>query len=274
MPRLFWACVAASLACACSVITSLDQLSLTDGGVDAGTDVGVDSSIVPDAATDTIHTDTGSAYVFADDFNRSATDGGLGNGWVSKDVSFELGNAEVTRVVTNALEYQDNVQTRPASESVGDVEVSIELVMPKAAPCSPQIHARVDTSTVAIAGTLDSYMLYLDNDGTYTHWIIGRQHGGQPLPDTIATLTASSAVQDGVKMRLTLRVQGKNPVTLFGSIERYSGSMWETLASTSTSDSTGLQITKDGVVGFGAGKGTGYETTGEYSYDNFSAKGL
>ncbi len=257
--------VAASVLLACSVLTSLEQLAPTS---DAGGPHD-DGSSALDARVDA------GPYVFVDDFNnRDSPDGGLGNGWVSKDVSFHLASEVVTRVVTNSKEYLDNIQTRPSSESIRDVEVSVELTLPMVAPCSPQIHARVDTSTLPVANTLDSYIFFLDNDGTYTHWIVGRQHGGQQTPDTIDKVTTSSAAQAGVTLRLTLRVKGTNPVSLFASVEQNLSAAWQMLGSVTTTDPTGLALTKAGVVGFGAGKGSGYETTGEYFYDNFSATGL
>lgn len=265
---------AASIGLACSVLTSLDQLAPTgDAGGDAFTradaEPRVDSSSRDAGGVDA------APYVFVDDFNRVAPDaGGLGKDWVSKNVSFELTNDTVSRLVTNSNEYLDNIQTRPSSERVRDVEVSIELTLPTVAPCSPQIHARVDTTTLPLANTLDSYIFYLDNDGTYTHWVIGRQHGGQQTPDTIDKLSASSAIQSGIALRLTLRVQGVNPVSLFASIEQKLNATWQMLGTVTTTDATGLALTNAGVVGFGAGKGTGYELTGEYFYDNFSAMGL
>lgn len=257
---------------ACSVLTSLDQLAPTDAGVDASLDskTNDDGSAQQDAAAD----GAPKPYAFSDGFDRADTDAGLGNAWVAKGPTLAVRNKAAMRVVNDGNEYQDNIQTRPVGESVGDVEVSVELTLATVAPCSPQIHARVDTSTVSLPSTLDSYIFYLDNDGTYTHWIVGRQHGGQPLPDTVDMLTATAAVEANVPVRLTLRVQGTNPVTLTGTVERMGDGGWETLASHASSDATGLRIEKAGVVGLGTGKGNGYETTGQYSYDNFSAKSL
>jgi hypothetical protein len=256
---------------ACSVLTSLDQLTPT-------LDAGVDASSPIDARTDTLQvtSDGGDAatkpYAFSDDFNRADNDGGLDNGWIAKNAAFAIVSNAASRVVNDGKDYQDNIQTRPSTESVGDVEVSVEVVVPTVAPCSPQIHARVDPTSVSVPNTLDSYVLYLDNEGTYTHWIVGRQHGGQANPDTLDTLVASSPVEAGVPLRLTLRVQGTTTVNLFASVEHKVNSAWVPLVSHASTDTTGLRIDKPGVVGLGAGKGTGYETTGEYFYDNFIAK--
>lgn len=220
----------------------------------------------PDAST----TDAPSAkYSFADDFDRPDTDGGLGNGWIAKGNTFLIHSNTAERVVNDGNDYADNIQTRPPSEAVGDVEVSVELKLTSLTPCSPQIHARVTPGSVSVANTLDSYILYLDNDATYSTWIVARQHGMATTPDPLDKLTAT--LDAGSWFRLTLRVTGSNPVVLFASIEKKSGANWTPIASHSTNDATSVRI-EQGVVGLGAGKGLGYETTGQYAYDNFIAK--
>ncbi len=260
---------------ACSVLTTLDDLRpSTDGG--PGTDAGADTNSVADSPPDIVGVDSsndGTAkYSFVDDFERPDTNGGVGNGWVAKGNTFLIHTGVAERVVNDANEYFDNIQTRPSGESVGDVEVSVELRLTSLTACSPQIHARVIPGTVNLPGSLDSYLLYLDNDGTYANWAVARQRG-TATSVTLDKLIASAPLDITTWFRITLKVVGANPVTLSASIEKRNGVSWSMLAAHTLTDSTPLRLDLPGVVGFGAGKGTGYETTGQYAYDNFMAIG-
>jgi hypothetical protein len=204
------------------------------------------------------------AAQFTDDFNRANADA-IGNGWIEKspDVFSISGN----RAQKNALSspYLNNLVYRPAGESLLDVEASTEMRVLAASPGYAQIMTRVQTSTVAVSGQLDGYMLYLNDSNSQA--ILGRQSGSS-FVTTLATLTISPALNTTDTFRLRLRSTGTNPVELEAYVERWTGAAWQIAGSAVYSDSSASRFSTAGTVGFG-----GY-IEAAYAFDNFRITNL
>jgi hypothetical protein len=124
----------------------------------------------------------------------------------------------------------------------------------------PMVATRVQAATAAAAGTLDGYLLYMNDS---TNWAtLSRQNGGN-YDTPLASITMAQGLNTTGTYRLRLRAIGTNPVRLTAYVERLNGASWEILGQTTYDDASGSRIATPGSVGFG-----GYiENT--YSFDNF-----
>ncbi len=250
----------------CSLFVSLDGLS-------GGADVGVDGNVPETSSSDQFISDAGpvsdadsgsdASNIFLDDFNRDDA-ALLGNGWIEKNAdAFSLYGDAVQRAAQDGggLDYPDNMVYRPASEDIGDSEISIELVFPSTLVGYPQIHSRIQDNTIGAAGTVDSYLLYIPSSTSMA--TLSRTRGLENLTD-LSSATLSEAMVPGERYRLRLRVVGQNPVGLTGIVEHYTG-VWTMIGETTALDSDPTRLDGAGTVGFSASNGD----TEPYQYDNF-----
>ncbi len=271
--------VAASAGC--SLLTNLDDLagpdadgggSGTEGGArDDATAPGADGAAGDGAGGDgAADGDAAAKYTFTDDFNRADTVSGLGNGWNEKFVGFRLAGGQAERFQMGTYDYRDTIASRPSAETVGDVDVSVEFRFAPANAGYVQVHARVQTATLAQGGALDSYILFrnlnVDDGKTFT---IARQRGTATFV-SLKDFQSSSVVGSAAKYRLRLRVTGSSPVTLAGSVEIQNSTTWDMLGAATVQDTAAQRIDGPGVVGISAGN----DPTEAYVYDNFVATGL
>ncbi len=252
---------------ACALLTNLNDLGATDA---AAPDVGTTTDAAADVSADvTSAPDAGDAgWSFLDDFNR-ADAGTLGNNWVTKQPAFTLASNAAMRVNATSYDYRDLMVYRPASEDVADVQASFELHYGSAAQGWPQIHVRIQSATAGLSNTLDDYLLFPQSGGT-TSMIIARNNGTANYT-TLATFSLGSPLDTTHTFRFTLAAKGTSPVVLTGSVERLDGSSWTLLGTSTVQDSDASRIATPGSFGFSGGSS---DTTGQYSYDNFTAHGM
>jgi hypothetical protein len=274
---------------ACSLFADL-------GGLSAGDDDATDASVTPDAEASTdggvsdaepvvpvadgsteggpdVVTDGAGKYYFLDEFARGDTPSGLGgNGWQEKRIGFNLNGGRAVRYHPGAggSDYRNNVSTRPASEAVRDVEVRVEFGFLVGGGGWVQIHARVQTATLAETNSLDSYLLFrnLDQPGD-TRFIIGRQR----VPGTwtqLAAFDTSVPIDTSTTYRMRLRVKGTSPVEVEGYVDQQVGLSWQQIGGGGATDSSPTRIEGAGVTAIGAGN----DPTGAYSYDRFEVQEL
>jgi hypothetical protein len=221
-------------------------------------------------ATDDTTTPIDAAPTFVDTFDRGISI--LGNGWTEKNPgTFAISSQHVIRT-DYTRDYRDSLASRPVSEALADVEVSIEFTVGHLPPGYPQIHARVQSATIATPNTLDGYLLFIDGtDGTGLMTAdITRQHGTS-LPPPLVTFALSPPLALGNTYRLRFAVSGASPVKLDGFVELQSGTAWSTIGMVSTTDSGVTAVVQPGVVGFDAGQP---EAAGYYTYDQFTYRAL
>jgi hypothetical protein len=266
-------CIAAFFV-GCTVLTDLDGFT---GGAGAELD-----GAAPDATPDGAAQEAGGLdatldgavdsglYSFSDDFNR-ADSPTLDNGWLAKNPAFKIAAGAAVRARQSSLDYTDLIVSRPPSESVRDVQVSVELKFSSTTSTSyPQLHARVQTANLGGSGVLDDYLLFPENGGK-SSMTLARNHSTLVF-STLSTFPLASPLDATHTFRLLLRVTGVSPVVLFGSVERYDAPNWTTLGSASVQDTDAASaLVKPGVVGLSAGSP---DATGLYAYDNFVAQGL
>ena len=201
---------------------------------------------------------------FFDSFDR-ANSGAVGNSWIEKDpAAFEISGNEVARPGIGT-QYHNNVVYRPASENLQDVEAATEFRFLGSAIGYPQMMVRVQTTTVATAGQLDAYLLYVNNSTSLA--VLSRQRGSA-YDTALAYLPLSPALNSTDRYRMRLRATGTNPVQLAGYIERWNGSAWQIIGQATVSDSDANRIAAAGSVGFGG------DAELNYRYDNFSRTNL
>ncbi len=255
--------LAMSGVAACSVLTNLDGL-----GFDAGSpDVSVGDGSPGDAPGDTT-ADAGAdvaTWTFTDDFNR-ADASVLGNGWIEKQPVFSIASG-VVQTKSIGLDYRDEVAYRPPSENVTDVTASIEVNYGPNSGAWPQLHVRIQTSTVVLQSTLDDYLLFPASGGT-ANMIIARNRGGANY-FTLTTFPLSSQLTSGQTYRFTLSAMGGSPVNLLGRVEQFTGNGWVSIGTSQIQDGDVNQIVTAGSVGFSEGD----DYVGNYTYDNFMATG-
>jgi hypothetical protein len=242
---------------------SSDGAGQADGAVDAAVGPGGEGGAVDGGSSS--DASAADAAIFADDFGRA--DGmTIGNGWVQKYLpAFQLSAGRVERLFPDMNhDFPDNIVYRPVSESMLDVSVAVDMYLAMA-PGYPQIHARIQPSTVTTAGMLDSYILFVN--GTTTTAIIARQHGGSSGYTTVGTVNISPALATGTRYRMILTVTGTSPVTLTGAIQDLSGAIPMSVGTATVADSASNRITTPGTVGFAGGRP---EVDGNYFYDNFT----
>jgi hypothetical protein len=265
------ALLVASWLPACTLLTDLDGLSVGDASanVDSATD---DQRTESDGAADVADArdedaTTPDPLSFTDDFNRDDSST-IGNAWVMKYApAFQLLGQGAQRLFPDSNhDFVDNIVYRPTSESLSNVEVSVEVHFSGASIGYAQIHARVQPSTLGTSGQLDSYMLFTNASSTTA--VIARQHGGSSAFTGIGNIMIAPALNATDTFRLRLRVTGASDVTVHGYVERRSGTnTWDVIGEASTLDTSVDKITTAGTVGFSGGRP---ESAGIYTYDNFT----
>lgn len=195
----------------------------------------------------------------ADAFDR-ANSASIGNGWIEKEPNAFSIQSNAVAKLASFYDYRDNLVYRPAAEDVADVEASVELRVTSSDPGYPQLHTRIQSSTVATSGWLDSYTIYIN--GSNSQAVLGRQRGSS-FVTTLASITISPALNTADTFRLRLRTTGTNPVQLEAYVERLQGASWQIVGQATASDSTAQRIATAGSVGF-----SGYIESG-YRFDNF-----
>lgn len=202
----------------------------------------------------------GAAHANLTDTFTRADNAAIGNGWIEKNASaFSLQGGTAAKL-PNSAGYRDNLVYRPAAEDVADVEASVEFRLTAADPGYPQIHVRVQSSTVGFANWLDSYVLYVA--GSNSQAVLGRQESSS-FVTTLANITLSPALNTTDNFRLRLRATGASPVLLNAVVEREVAGSWQVIGQANASDSSGARIGTAGSVGF-----SGF-VEGAYRYDNF-----
>lgn len=218
-----------------------------DVGTSPG-DTSTPSDVAPDAPS----------LVFADDFARADSED-IGNGWIEKTPgAFRLTGGEVARNVTSGTGYRHHLVYRPATESVLDVEISLDVRVTSLPTFTPQLFVRGDPASIADLDAYTGYLLY----GTADRFVLGRQEGNL-FVITLSELFLMEALAVGPTYRMTLRAVGTSPVTLTARIDRMSPNGAVMLGQTVVMDTAATRITVPGSVGFSGDSGT------PYIYDRF-----
>ncbi len=272
-------CLGLSALAGCSLTTGLGGLSgggePADGGTLGSSEAGVandggaaDDASLPDGGPPSSDAST---YVFSDDFGRPDNPMALGNGWREKTQAFMLWGGAAVRVAGPAGDdYRNNIASRPDGEAVRDVDVSMKFTFLAAGGGWVQLHARAQTSTIATAGALDSYVMFRNMDVSDDRtFVIARQRGNATWVG-LAELKTGVALQGSSQYRMRLTVKGESPVLLEGTIEAQAQGVWNEIGRATASDSDPAQITGAGVVGISSGN----DPTGTYAIDDFEARGL
>lgn len=194
-----------------------------------------------------------------DNFAR-ADSAAIGNGWIEKTpAAFSIQGGAVAKVAAGNG-YLDNLVYRPSSEDVLDVEASVEMRLLSGSPGYPNVHVRIQSSTIAVPSWLNSYILYID--GSTAGAVLGRQTGSG-FVTTLADVPIAPAMNTTDTYRLRLRATGTSPVQLSAFVERLSGTAWQVIGQATVNDSAPDRIMTAGSVGF-----SGYLETA-YRFDNF-----
>ena len=251
--------------CACSVVVGTNGLSGgtgQDGGggaLDGAEDAAVADSAPSDTSVADSAVDDAGRAAFLDSFSRA--DGPIGNGWIEKDPG-TLAIAGQRVSVRFAAGYHDAIVYRPATEDIADVEVSQVVDVTTFSGTYAQVHARVQSQTVAQRGVLDSYALYVS--AAPDEVLISRTRGTDGAL-TLANVALSTPLAAGQRFRLRLRVTGSSPVKLEGFVERVlAGGAVTVIGQQTFIDSDTMRLDGAGSVGFSADTGT------SYFYDDFT----
>jgi hypothetical protein len=209
-------------------LTSADLANETLGALSATNSGGSGSNPLP------FYVIASGNVAFVDNFNR-ANSATIGNGWTEKNPSaFALTNGEITSTDTTPIDFHDNIVYRTASsEDLLNVEVSEEFRRINGTVRFPQLHARVQRGTLGFEDTLESYILYFeDNLPSPGGLAIAVQPAITNQPECImAVIPLPQALDNTSRYRLRFRVQGSYPVQLTGYIERYDGNAWQVMNS-------------------------------------------
>ncbi|MGH3371851.1 MAG: LamG-like jellyroll fold domain-containing protein, partial [Nocardioidaceae bacterium] len=171
--------------------------------------------------------------MFVDTFSRPDS-AELGNGWTEKYPSaFAIRNNEVVLIDTGSIDYHDAIAYRPAGEDRRDVEVGLEFRVLPGGLSFPQVHGRIQRNTITQANTLDDYMIFVDGFAAFPgRAVIARQ---APVPGQFECymlgIPFPAPLEQNVRYRLRLRVEGDTPVTLTGFVDRFEGAVWQVFAS-------------------------------------------
>ncbi|MBX3188171.1 MAG: hypothetical protein KF819_14210 [Labilithrix sp.] len=260
----------------CSLLTSLDGLSSGDVAAEGGDGDAGDAgdAVVTDAALEDAATDApDGGYLFRDEFDRADTASGLGGrDWVEKTPAFRVASGAALRFKppSGGMNYRDSIASRPPSEAVADVDVSLEFEFLVGGGGYVQVHARVQTSTVGAAQTLDSYLFFrnlnFSDDRTFT---LARQRGNATFT-TLTDFQTSVPIDTNTRYRIRLVATGTMPVSLVGTVEQRVSDTWTEIGRGTASDTSQSRISTSGVVGISAGN----DSTGVFRVDNFEARGL
>lgn len=261
-------------------LTTTDLASETLGAISVSNSGGAGSAPLP------FYVVPSGTALLVDNFNRSNSST-IGNGWTEKNgTAFSITGNEVTSVDTTPIDYHDNIVYRTASsEDLLNVETSVEFRRTSSAVRFPQLHARVQRATVGFEDTLESYILYFeDNLPSPGALALAVQPPLQNQGECImTTFPLPQALDTTSRYRLRFRVQGSYPVQMTGILERYDGNAWQVMTSGQfTHDNNTVRnpdpycpyasvpapITTAGSVGFAK-----YYQPAD-TYDNFTYRGL
>jgi hypothetical protein len=170
--------------------------------------------------------------LFFDGFNRGPSLN-VGNGWIEKTPSaFEIFATGILGAeYTPIYDFHDAIVYRPLSESQLNVETGVEFVR-TAGGRFPQVHARIQGNSITQPDTLESYILYVEDNLFPTELAIAVQPPIYSVGECIIRLIRMpSTPQIGVRYRLRFQVTGTYPVQLTGIMERFNGGAWELFAS-------------------------------------------
>lgn len=170
--------------------------------------------------------------LFFDGFNRGPSLN-VGNGWIEKTPSaFEIFATGILGAeYTPIYDFHDAIVYRPLSESQLNVETGVEFVR-TAGGRFPQVHARIQGNTITQPDTLESYILYVEDNLFPTELAIAVQPPIYSVGECIIRLIRlPSTPQIGTRYRLRFQVTGTYPVQLTGIMERFNGGAWELFAS-------------------------------------------
>lgn len=185
-----------------------------------------------------------------DHFNRSNSIN-VGNNWTEKNPdAFSIVNGEVPSIDTSGGFTQD-IMYRPASEQRLDSEASVEFTRLTSQVILtdanyPQLHGRVQMSTVAFGWTLDSYIFFIDdsvqNPSRAMFAITSAPQIGARNECYIAPLPLPSTLVVGERYRLRFRISGTAPVVLWGAVDQYSSGSWTQIAQGSVNHTPSTQV--------------------------------
>jgi hypothetical protein len=202
---------------------------------------------------------------FGDDFDRPDNDV-IGNDWIEKNLNaFSISENTVLANGSMLLGYRDNIVYRPALDDSLNLRVAMELLFSQDSPGFPQLHLRVQRDAVASLDTLDSYVLFIDNDNTRA--VLGRQRGTN-FVDTLAVLAIAPPLNTTDRFRLSLQALGTETVFLKAVIERLDTDAWVIIGEGQALDSSEGRIASPGSYGFSGFLGD------TYRIDNFQKVGL
>jgi len=187
-----------------------------------------------------------SSNYFSENFNRP-DNAAIGNNWNEKtENAYSLQNGRVMGANTGAAYTlaNDNIVHRPDIEDIQDVEVSIEFIRQTYQNLEfPQLHARVQRDTIADAGALSSYILYIEDNlinPPMVAFAINEPvaYQGECIIDLFQM---PGDLVPGDRYRLRFRVTGTYPVQLTGYVDRYNGQSWDLFASGSATHDNSTQ---------------------------------
>jgi len=217
-----------------------------------------------------------SVHDFFDDFERSNSDV-LGFGWVEKDpLVFRLIDGEVGGQLTDTYRpYYEQIAVQPLA--VADIELQVEFrITAPDGSNRPSLVARMSPESSNFSSFLTGYLF--EPQPEEGQLCVMRFNslvtiGGGPTCRTFCDAAGTDAcLAVGTHYRLTFRVEGENPVELYGSLEALSENVWQPLGQVSWTDSAPTRLAGPGTWGFGAGE-SGAQV-GNYRYDNFHARFL
>lgn len=276
-PSLAGACVEPSTTSGASTSGAGPGSTTLTGGVDTVADSGGSGTVTasdtdgPATATSNASTgpfaettgDTGSVpgLTFLDDFERPDA-AAIGNGWWEKTpAAFRLQGGRVARVDVDS-NYSNNLVLRPEDEAPRDVELVLTIHPLIVSPFgNPQIHARVQPDDVEVADSVTCYLLYVD-DSDLLH--ISRQEAGQFAGE--ATQPLAEPLDLGSVYRLRMRIEGEDPVSVDGYLERAIAREpgWAVHTEVHLVDDSPSRILTAGRLGFSANRELEY-----FEYDDF-----
>jgi hypothetical protein len=226
--------------------------------------------------------------LFFDGFNRPNSDT-IGNGWTEKNPNaFAIENNQLVSFTTNGG-FQQDILYRPASEDRLNVETSVEFVrLPNQGQLEianfPQLHARVQRSSLEQPWTLDSYIFFIEDIGGTAMFAVTRSPTvGSRWECYIAPVPLDEELEVGGRYRLRFRVVGTAPVQLNGSVERYANGAWTTIGSGSathdetTQNDPSLYCDRDSMappITTAGGVGVAKWVNRSDNYDNYFWRGV
>ncbi len=198
---------------------------------------------------------------FFDDFDRPDSDD-IGNGWIERTPGVWALQADRVSFAGQAENFQDSTFYRPFDEALLDLETSVEFTfIAEVNSSTPQLHARIREDTLAQPGLTNAYLAYMpDGDQLVLTRVDGDVFG---LSESVPV---NPPIEVGERYRLMLRVEGIDPVELFGSVERFDPNLddWSVVQTVTMTDAENERIVDPGSFG----------SSGSYNvvftYDNFS----